>query len=50
MTGRLIVLGTVAMAVAAIGTTMDPGMTPRFVWNASEALRSGSTACTRRTI
>ena len=35
MTGRLIVLGTVAMAVAAIATTMDAGMTPRFVSNVS---------------
>jgi conjugative transfer signal peptidase TraF len=41
MTGRLIVLGTVAMAVAAIGTTMDQAMTPRFVWNASASVPIG---------
>jgi type IV secretory pathway protease TraF len=40
MTGRLIVLGTAAMAVAAIGTTMDP-ITPRFVWNASASVPIG---------
>jgi type IV secretory pathway protease TraF len=41
MTGRLIVLGSVAIAVAAIGTTMDAGMTPRFVWNASASVPIG---------
>jgi conjugative transfer signal peptidase TraF len=41
MTGRLIVLATVAMAVAAIGTTMDPAITPRFVWNASASVPIG---------
>jgi type IV secretory pathway protease TraF len=35
------VLGTVAMAVAAIGTTMDSGMIPRFVWNASASVPIG---------
>jgi conjugative transfer signal peptidase TraF len=41
MTGRLIVLATVAMAVAAIATTMDPAITPRFVWNASASVPIG---------
>jgi conjugative transfer signal peptidase TraF len=41
MTGRLVVLETVATAVAAIGTTMDAGMTPRFVWNASASVPIG---------
>jgi hypothetical protein len=41
MTGRVIVLGTVAMAVAAIGTTMDAATTPRFVWNASASVPIG---------
>jgi type IV secretory pathway protease TraF len=41
MTGRVIVLATVAMAVAAIGTTMDAAMTPRFVWNASASVPIG---------
>jgi hypothetical protein len=41
MTGRVIVLGTVAMAVAAIGTTMGAGITPRFVWNASASVPIG---------
>jgi type IV secretory pathway protease TraF len=41
MTGRVIVLATVAMAVAAIGTTMDSGMIPRFVWNASASVPIG---------
>jgi conjugative transfer signal peptidase TraF len=41
MTGRVIVLGTVAMAVAAIATTMDAGMTPRLVWNASASVPIG---------
>jgi conjugative transfer signal peptidase TraF len=41
MTGRVIVLGTVAMAVAAIGTTMVAEMTPRFVWNASASVPIG---------
>jgi type IV secretory pathway protease TraF len=29
------------MTVAAIGTTMDAGMTPRFVWNASASVPIG---------
>jgi conjugative transfer signal peptidase TraF len=41
MTGRVIVLATVAMAVAAIGTTMDSQTTPRFVWNASASVPIG---------
>jgi conjugative transfer signal peptidase TraF len=41
MTGRVIVLATVAMAVAAIGTTMDSGMIPRFVWSASASVPIG---------
>jgi conjugative transfer signal peptidase TraF len=41
MTGRVIALGTEAMAVAAIGTIMDAGMTPRFVWNASTSVPIG---------
>ena len=41
MTGRVIVLATAAMAVAAIGTTMDSGMIPRFVWNASASVPIG---------
>jgi hypothetical protein len=39
MTGCVIVLATLAMAVAIIGTTMVAGMTPRFVWNASASVR-----------
>jgi type IV secretory pathway protease TraF len=41
MTGRVIVLAPVAMAVAAIGTTMDSGMIPRSVWNASASVPIG---------
>jgi conjugative transfer signal peptidase TraF len=41
MTGRVIVPATVAMAVAAIGTTMDSAMIPRFVWNASASVPIG---------
>jgi type IV secretory pathway protease TraF len=41
MTGRVIVLATAARAVAAIGTTMAAGMTPRFVWNASASVPIG---------
>jgi hypothetical protein len=41
MTGRVIVLATVAMAIVAIGTTMDQAMTPRFVWNASASVPIG---------
>jgi type IV secretory pathway protease TraF len=41
MTGRLIVLGTAAMAVAAIGTAMDGGMTPRFISSASASVPIG---------
>jgi type IV secretory pathway protease TraF len=41
MTGRVIVLATVAMAIAAIGTTMDSRMIPRFVWNASASVPIG---------
>jgi conjugative transfer signal peptidase TraF len=41
MTGRVIVLATVVMAVAAIGTTMGAGMPPRFVWNASASIPIG---------
>jgi conjugative transfer signal peptidase TraF len=40
MTGRVIVLATAALAVAAIGTTMS-GMIPRFVWNASASVPIG---------
>jgi type IV secretory pathway protease TraF len=35
------VLATVAIAVAAIGTTMDSGITPRFVWDASASVPIG---------
>jgi type IV secretory pathway protease TraF len=41
MTGRVIVLATVAMAVAAIGATMDSQTTPRFIWNASASIPIG---------
>jgi type IV secretory pathway protease TraF len=41
---------SVAMAVAAIGTTMDAGMTPRFVWNASASVPIGLYKAHRRTI
>jgi type IV secretory pathway protease TraF len=30
-----------ALAVVATGTTMDPAVTPRFVWNASASVRIG---------
>jgi conjugative transfer signal peptidase TraF len=41
MIGRVIMLGIMAMAVAAIGTPMDPAITPRFVWNASASVPIG---------
>jgi type IV secretory pathway protease TraF len=41
MTGRVIVLATVAMTAAAIRTTMDSGMIPRFVWDAPASVPIG---------